>query len=140
VGRNIFLPPIFLPNSTTFCRSSQRRGRAVPDKPQGVQSEPGLLQGTRQLCLLCLGQPDFLGPNVVVYLRQCLQPLDLVTEQVVHLRQRRTTQCVRFGFGQLRTGVEHRRHCPAGNLGILNELVWGTLLELSFPTRAATSL
>ena len=70
-------------------QSLQRCGRAVPDKPQGVQSEPGLLEGRCQFLLLCLRQSDFLRANMVVDLRKHLQALHLVAGQHELIIQKR---------------------------------------------------
>ena len=71
--------------------SAQRFGLTYPDEPQGVQSEGRLLEGSRQFRLLVLGQPDFLRTNVIVHLREGLQALYLVAEQVIHFIQGRLT-------------------------------------------------
>jgi hypothetical protein len=103
--------------------SAQCRGWTFPDEPQGVQSEAGLLEGSRQFLLLCFRKSDLLRANVIVHPRERLQALYLVAEKLVHFVEGRLTQCRGFGFCQHRGGLEHGGECPAGDFGILDQFV-----------------
>ena len=74
---------------------------------------------------------------MIVHLREGLQALHLVAEQVIHFIQGRLTQCCGFGFRQIRGGLEHSGECPADDCGIFDQFVGGAFLKLPLPGRAA---
>ena len=108
-------------------------GGALPDEPQGIQPEPGLLQGRCQFLLLGFGQLNFLRSYVAVHPLEGLQALDLIAEQMIHFFQSGLPQGGRLSFGQLTGCREHRRQFPLSDVGIFDELVGRPFLKSGFP-------